>query len=103
MGQEKKYPEVGRRIAQARKEAGIMAQWELGNLLGLSERSIAAYEAGDVIPFRVMDRLAEILNVSPAWILHGDNDGLEGDMKEVLAALKELRAEVRGLRRDLKK
>ena len=68
-----KAKEIGRRIIQARQEAGGMTQRELGELIGVSERSIAAYEAGDVTPYRFLRKLEEVLGRSAAWILHGDD------------------------------
>lgn len=63
--------EVGARIAQARKESGGMTQRELSVLAGVTERSIASWEAGDLIPYRYMDELESALNRSKSWLLYG--------------------------------
>jgi transcriptional regulator with XRE-family HTH domain len=64
--------EVGERIAQARREADGMTQRELADLISVTERSVAAYEAGDVIPYRYMNKLEEVLGRSSSWILYGE-------------------------------
>jgi transcriptional regulator with XRE-family HTH domain len=64
--------EIGRRIALARREADGMTQRELADLLGVTERSVAAYEAGDVIPYRFMRQLENLLNRPASWILYGE-------------------------------
>lgn len=90
--------EIGGRIALARKEADGMTQRELADLLGVTERSVAAYEAGDVIPYRFMRQLEQLLNRPQAWLLYGDTAAggdealrkvLEGQ-QEILAALRQL-------------
>ncbi len=63
--------EIGKRIAEARKEAGGMTQEELGELVGVSVRSIAAWELGDVIPYRHLKELEKATGTDPAWLLHG--------------------------------
>jgi PAS domain S-box-containing protein len=59
---------VGRRIAQARKEAGLTQQ-ELAEQVGVTRRSVQGYESGAVLPYRHLDRLAEVLDRSPEWLL----------------------------------
>lgn len=50
-------------------------QQQLGDLAGVSKRSIAAYETEGVIPRpRMIRKLAEVLNVSDAYL---DNDDIE--------------------------
>lgn len=63
---------IGTRITQARLEQGGMSQAELAALLGLSERSIQAYETGEVIPYRQMRDLERVLKKPVAWFLHGE-------------------------------
>lgn len=90
--------EVGRRIAQARKEfdGKGMKQRELADLLGVSERSVAAYESGEVIPYRFIRELEQYLGRPAAWILHGTNVvDRDEQMFEILREIKLLRAEVR--------
>ena len=89
--------EVGRRIAQARKEVNGtgMTQRELADLLGVSERSVAAYEAGEVIPYRFMRDLENYLDRPASWILHG-TEVVDRDeqLQEILTQIKALRSEV---------
>ena len=63
---------VGRRIAVARKEAGGMTQGELADVLQVSKRSVAAYEAGAVLPFRYLGRIETAVSKPKAWLLYGD-------------------------------
>ena len=72
-----------------------MTQRELGDLLGVSERSVAAYESGEVIPYRFIKRLEEVLGKPAEWILHG-TESLDRDqtLMEILDQLKALRAQV---------
>ena len=65
--------EIGNRIQLARKEAEGMTQEELGHLVGVTSRSVAAWEAGDVVPFKYLRKLSDYLNRSPAWILYGED------------------------------
>jgi transcriptional regulator with XRE-family HTH domain len=65
--------EIGERIQLARRESGGMTQRELADLLGVTERSVAAYEAGDVIPYRFIRKLEEVLDKPATWILYGSN------------------------------
>ena len=63
---------VGKRIAIARKEAGGMTQGELADALQVSKRSVAAYEAGAVLPFRYLGRIETAVSKPKAWLLYGD-------------------------------
>ncbi len=65
--------EIGERIAQARREAGGMTQQELADLLDVTMRSVQAYEAGDVVPWRHFSKLGEIFKKPLAWFLHGED------------------------------
>lgn len=64
--------DVGRRIAQARYEAGWMTQKTLAELLCVCKRSVQAYEAGRTIPYRHLHRLGEIFERPTSWFLYGD-------------------------------
>ena len=88
--------EIGKRIAEARKEAGGMTQEELGELVGVSVRSIAAWELGDVIPYRHLKELEKATGASAAWLLHGEEstdvrdhqlDEINGKLDEILRRL----------------
>lgn len=98
--QQLRSKEIGERIAQARREADGMTQRELADLLGVTERSVAAYESGDVIPYRFMRQLEEILQMSASWFLYGE-EATGGDPKEILSILIEIRAELKSVRADL--
>jgi transcriptional regulator with XRE-family HTH domain len=101
-----KAREIGRRIALARKESG-MTQNHLAFQLRVSPRSVAAYEAGELIPYRHMRDLEQQLERPMGWLLHGDKwEGQETlEMKQqldqVLAELKKLNSAVSSLRRSV--
>lgn len=63
--------EIGKRLIEARRELG-MSQRELADLIHVSERSMQAYESGDVIPYRKLKDLGDVLSRPMSWILHGD-------------------------------
>jgi len=54
---------VGQRIIAARNELG-MRQIDLAELVGVSERSIQAYENDEVVPYRKMNDLSRVLGKS---------------------------------------
>jgi DNA-binding XRE family transcriptional regulator len=91
--------EIGARIRQARKEAGGMTQGELGDLIGVTERSIQAYEQGDSIPYKYGNKLEAVLGRPVAWFWYGDEalQSTDDHHESVMAELKALRAELRKL------
>ena len=58
------------RIQQARKEAGYTQQ-EMADLLGMTMRGYQNYESTRV-PFRWLDKIAELTGKSQEWLLRGD-------------------------------
>ena len=95
--------EVGDRIVRARREQN-MKQVELAELVKVSQRSMQAYENGEVIPYRKMKELAEVLGVSTAWILHGEDAAGDEAVRllSIERQLEELTQVVRTLTRKLK-
>jgi transcriptional regulator with XRE-family HTH domain len=81
--------EIGARIVQARKELGGMRQEELADLIHVSVRSMQAYEAGEVVPYRKLKALETVLGKSMAWILHGEDT--EPGLRNVDKQLVEVR------------
>jgi transcriptional regulator with XRE-family HTH domain len=77
---------VGARIALARERAGIK-QAELAEQLGVIPRSVQNYEYGR-IPYRYLDKLAEILDVPKDWILYGDDTEIEAAAVDVVARME---------------
>lgn len=63
---------VGARVKTARQESDGMTQRELADLVGVTERSIAAVERGEWIPYRHMSKLERIFERPAAWFLYGD-------------------------------
>ena len=82
--------QVGARIAEARRHAGLTQQ-SLAKQLGVTRRSIQAYEAGAVIPYKRLDHLAELLDRPASWLL-GDtrsNDAAREPLRDLRAELRE--------------
>jgi transcriptional regulator with XRE-family HTH domain len=89
--------EIGARIRQARHEAG-MTQKELGALVGVSERSVAAWELGEgaKAPYAWMDQLERFLGISAAWLIRGSEvSSTDERLERIERELKALRSEVR--------
>lgn len=89
--------EIGARLKHARLELGL-TQEELADLVGVSTRSWQGYEAGDVVPYRHMQKIAEITRKSVAWLIHGDTDEPTRDPDWMQPLREELSAEVVRLR-----
>lgn len=64
----------GERIRAAREEKGI-TQEELGRMCGTTKQTIFKYESGTVtnIPLVRLEKLAEVLDVTPCFIMGWDN------------------------------
>lgn len=79
---------VGRRIAQAREQAGL-TQKQLADLLDISEGSVSNYERGlwkKGPPYEHMSRMEEVTNRPVGYLLYGDSmvtslESLLGDMR----------------------
>jgi transcriptional regulator with XRE-family HTH domain len=84
---------IGARLVELRNAAG-MKQREVADVVGVSERSIQAYEQGETIPWRFGSQFAELFNTSVAYIWYGQ-DGLSGNSDNLLQILL---TEVRSLR-----
>jgi transcriptional regulator with XRE-family HTH domain len=81
---------IGRRLAQARKEAGF-TQEQLAELVGVTPRSIQGYEAGKVVPYRHLKRLEEVTGKPPSWLLRNEKEPgvLSAEVAERLVSLVE--------------
>lgn len=99
----KKAKEIGERIAEARHEAGGMTQTELAALIGVSPRSVQAYELGEVLPYRQLKDLEHALGKPLGWFLHGDEavQVRDDQLELVLKEIRGLKREVRSLRDEL--
>lgn len=62
--------EVCQRIQEARREAGL-TQEEAADLVGVSTRAWQTWEA-DVIPYRRIGEIADVLGTTKRQLLHGD-------------------------------
>jgi transcriptional regulator with XRE-family HTH domain len=95
---------VGRRIALARKEAGGMTQRDLADRLQISKRSVAAYEAGAVLPLRHLGKIETAVSKPKAWLLYGDEalpkailEKLEGMLDSIMESLDRMNDRVEQL------
>lgn len=95
--------QIGARIAEARHEAGGMSQRELGELCGVTERSVQAWESGTVIPYRYLRDLESATGKPAAWFLHGEEaiQGRDDGVKEILEAIAALGKKVDALAKRL--
>jgi transcriptional regulator with XRE-family HTH domain len=66
--------EVGSRIAEARRHAGL-TQRDLADLLGVSVRTVQNYEAGVAVPYKHLRTIESLGHKRPGWILDGGDDG----------------------------
>jgi transcriptional regulator with XRE-family HTH domain len=94
---EKNLDEIATRIRKARREAHL-SQLELGNGIGVSDKSISAYEQGrSVPPFEKLKRIAEATSHPLAYFTE-DNvhettiavklQSIERELQEVKSLLK---------------
>lgn len=62
----------GKRLKQSMKNEGLK-QIDVANLIGVGSGSMSSWSSGKSIPRQgSLDKLAELLNVSPDWLLNGD-------------------------------
>lgn len=90
--------EVGRRIVQARKERGL-TQVQLAAKIGVSQRSMQAYENGETIPYNQLKKLSKALGRDQEWILHGEVEGdrlgrLENKVDELTRLLRSVNRKI---------
>jgi transcriptional regulator with XRE-family HTH domain len=91
MDRDQKAVEVGERIVEARKEMSLR-QEELADLVGVSQRTMQAYERGEVLPWRKLRELERVLNRPAQWILHGEESVGTPSSEQYQQILEELRA-----------
>lgn len=94
--------QVGERIVIARKEAAL-TQVELAELVGVSQRSMQAYENGEVVPYRKMRDIARILEKPVEYLLYGEGLFTAPDerLEKIEAALERLTKAVNALGKKL--
>lgn len=93
----------------ARRNALSLSQAQLAHNSKVSERSIAGYETKDKPPnFRIVEKLAAALNVSPTWLLGGEESQFLSDrppppdpvvVADLLTAIERLQEELYTVRR----
>ena len=87
----KEKPELGKRIQEARKAAGL-SQTELAEKLDKTLRTIQKYESGEIIPsLSMLNEIAKKLNVSPADLIGYHKQKIQlNTMADVLYVINEL-------------
>ena len=77
MGNDVDYVLIGKRITQAREEAGLLKK-QLAEKIGKAPSTIGRYESGKFgrISIAEIEMIAKVLNVNPAW-LHGVSEDKE--------------------------
>jgi len=87
--------QLGQRIKKLRKEKG-MTQTELANAIGISYAQIGRYETKGVQPpAEVLKNIADILSVSPDYLIYGSTDEKAKASiqdKELIQQFKEIEA-----------
>ena len=63
---------IGGRIAAARKGRG-WTQAEFARRFGVSVRMLQYWESGKVVPYRYLERLADMFGCTSAWLLYGSD------------------------------
>ena len=87
--------EIGERIAEARRLANGMTQEQLGDLVGVSTRSIQDYEAGVTIPWKHMLAIARVTKARVDWLVHGSEEAdpdTQALLEDVVARLQRIEA-----------
>ncbi|SRR6266436_259484 len=64
--------EVGQRIREVRRKLGL-TQAEFGKLAGVTNISVARYEAGRIPHLRILSHIGRIGGVTVGWILQGES------------------------------
>lgn len=85
-------PEIGERIAQARRHAGLR-QEDLADMIGVSTRTVQGYELGETSQYRRLKAISEVTGRPVEWFLHGDRPD-EAD-PTTIAELRDAIAELR--------
>lgn len=72
---------LGTRIKELRQISGL-SQEELGNRVGVRRAAINKYEKGSVtnIPITTIEKLANIFEVSPSYLMGWVDDGVPNDL-----------------------
>lgn len=76
---------IGERIKQRRKELGLSVD-ELADKLGKNRATIYRYESNEIekLPTTVLEPLADVLGVSPGFLMGWEEESSEPDALEVL-------------------
>ncbi len=87
---------TGNFISAVRKEKGF-TQEELGQALGVSQRSVSRWETGKNMPdLAVIPELCEILDISISEFVSGERSDLEMSKEDVTKSLRDLLPAFRG-------
>lgn len=99
------FDSLGARLRRARKERG-WTQEQLAARAGTSQAVIQKIENGKSLRPRKIDVIARVLEVDPAWLMFGSEQGasLDGEARELALAWQKLPEDQRLLfRREILK
>ena len=85
---------VAARLKQARQIAAL-TQKQVAERTGLSERAYQNYEQFRVPRGKALERVSQVLNVKPYWILWGDDPSGPMRLEQIEANLDELGRQIR--------
>jgi transcriptional regulator with XRE-family HTH domain len=90
MSEAEKRLQIGKRVREARKMAGL-SQGQVAQMLGLHRPSVSEIEAGNrKVSAEELARMAEIFDVSLAWLHGSAPDTIAADDPRVQLAAREL-------------
>lgn len=76
--------EIGRRLAEVRKDQGLL-QPAIAEYLKISESAYKNYERGDrELPLKVAQDLCELYDVNPSWLLQGNGVKYSAEIERLI-------------------
>ena len=92
---------VGRRIAEARAAIAGLTQRRLAERVGVTERTVQAWEAGERAPSRYLTELETVLDIPRTWLLWGDDEPPTSELAHLERRLERAEEAVGALSRSL--
>lgn len=94
-------PAISRRIARARKAAGLN-QHQLADLLGVHWRSVQNWERPDhSVPWDRLNEISGHTSMSVAWLLGFEQDAPATSAEAPASPLRAISTEIAGVRQEL--
>ncbi len=87
--------QLGQRIKEARQRSGF-SQQQLANAVGVSDKTISAYEVGRVEPpLDTLDKLCEVTRHPVAFFLGDIQSNIEARLERIAKELEEINASLK--------